>query len=69
MKLKWRVAATAAAAGFLVLTGAGCGGVDAQGSVSPLMFLLPGVGQTKPIPTAPGPEVTGTNLVLVARSN
>lgn len=26
----------------------GCGGVNATGSVSPLMFLVPGLGQTGP---------------------
>jgi hypothetical protein len=28
----------------------GCGGMNATGSVNPLMFLMPGLGQTGPAP-------------------
>jgi hypothetical protein len=31
--------------------GTGCGGVAANGSVSPATFLLPGIGQTDPQPS------------------
>jgi hypothetical protein len=32
----------------VLLIWTGCSGVNASGSVSPLMFLVPGLGQTKP---------------------
>jgi hypothetical protein len=32
----------------VLLLGAGCSGINSTGSVSPLMFLMPGLGQTKP---------------------
>lgn len=38
----------------ILLIGAGCGGIAATQSISPLMFLLPGIGQNKtPAPVAP----------------
>ena len=40
----------------ILLIGAGCGGIAASEAVSPLMFLLPGLGQNKtqtPAPVAP----------------
>ena len=69
VNMRWRTAAAALMAGILIVFGAGCGGVNAGGSVSPLMFLLPGVGQTKPVGAPPGVEPPSTNLVLAARSN
>jgi hypothetical protein len=36
---------------LLILSGAGCSGINTSQSVSPLMFLLPGIGQTRPVPT------------------
>ncbi len=38
----------------ILLIGAGCGGIAASQTVSPLMFLLPGFGQNK-APAAPAP--------------
>jgi len=68
MNVKWRMALVALLAGILV-AGTGCGGINASGGVSPMMFLLPGVGQTKPAGEAPIPEVTATNPVLVAQAH
>jgi hypothetical protein len=35
-------------ASAIALIGAGCGGIAATPAFSPLMLLLPGIGQTKP---------------------
>jgi hypothetical protein len=49
----------------LLLFGAGCGGLYANQSVSPLMFLLPGLAQTKPaLPPPPEPGQTETNRIV-----
>lgn len=51
---------------MLVLGTAGCGGINASRSVSPLDFILPGLIKTTPTPTEPA--VTSTNSVrLVAQ--
>jgi hypothetical protein len=34
---------------FILLFGAGCGGLSTSQSVSPLDFLLPGLTETKPV--------------------
>jgi hypothetical protein len=41
-------------ASAIPLFGGGCGGLSATPAFSPLMLLLPGIGQTKP---APPPDV------------
>jgi hypothetical protein len=57
VKLNWKILRLAIPASF-VLIGAGCGGINASQSVSPLDFLLPGAGhflKADPSPTnAPG---------------
>lgn len=42
----------------------GCGGVNATGSVSPLMFLMPGLGQTGPAPVENPAEPCPADLSL-----
>lgn len=43
----------------ILLVGSGCGGIAASGAVSPLMFLLPGLGQNKTqVPAVTVPAVT-----------
>jgi hypothetical protein len=37
-------------ASAIALIGGGCGGLAATPAISPLMFLLPGLGQAKPAP-------------------
>lgn len=65
MKFSWNQVALAI---LLVasLLGSGCGGIAASPSVSPLMFLVPGMGQAQPRPV-PGSsplavEVPGQTL-------
>ena len=54
-----------AMAATLLVIGTGCGGFYAAPSVSPLMFLLPGLAQTKPAsPQSPAPVQTATNLTV-----
>jgi hypothetical protein len=38
---------------FVLLTSAGCGGIQATGSVSPASFFLPGLGQAPAQPVEP----------------
>jgi hypothetical protein len=53
----------------LPVIGTGCGGFYAAPSVSPLMFLLPGLGQAKPTLVEPAvPGRTETNWT-VAQAN
>jgi len=48
----------------VLLIGSGCGGIAASGAVSPLMFLLPGLGQNKAqTPPVAVPAVTAPSLV------
>jgi hypothetical protein len=52
----------------------GCSGVNATGTVSPLMFLVPGLGQVDPAnnPTNPTPETVAspaTPAQVFAQSN
>jgi hypothetical protein len=44
-------------ASAIVLIGGGCGGMAASGALSPLMFLLPGLGQAKPAPPLNAPSM------------
>jgi hypothetical protein len=64
--MKFSSLAKVLALGSAVLViGAGCGGFYATPSVSPLMFLLPGLAQTKPaLPQPPGPGRTQTNQTV-----
>jgi hypothetical protein len=69
MRLGWRtlgVATLLIPAMFTI----GCGGVNATGSVSPLMFLMPGLGQTGPAPVeapaAPCPADLSQDPIQIA---
>jgi hypothetical protein len=49
----------------LLAVGTSCGGIAATQSVSPLMFLLPGLAQERPAHTQPfKPVQTETNLAV-----
>jgi hypothetical protein len=48
---------------ILTIATAGCGGINASKSVSPLDFILPGLIKTAPQPIAP--PVSATNSVQV----
>jgi hypothetical protein len=61
VRLKWKIVQPTACGGVL-LTLAGCSGVNTTQSVSPLDFLIPGAGhfiqQHTPPPIAPGTNNT-----------
>jgi hypothetical protein len=69
MRLGWRTLGVATLL-IPVLFTTGCGGVNATGSVSPLMFLVPGLGQTGPGPVEepglPGQEEPGLEPIEIA---
>ena len=48
VKLRW-LKGTLAIASVLLLVGTGCTGINTQQTINPLMFFLPGIGQTKPV--------------------
>jgi hypothetical protein len=49
----------------LLVIGTGCGGFAGSSTVSPLMFLLPGLARTKPaLPQPPAPVQTATNPIV-----
>jgi len=49
----------------VLVIGTGCGGFSGSQTVSPLMFLLPGLAQTKPgLPPPPVPSQTQTNQTV-----
>ena len=49
---------------ILAVCTAGCGGLNAGGSVSPLDFLLPGLIQNRPAPATPPANSTNTVAVV-----
>jgi hypothetical protein len=49
MRLGWSTLGRATILISMVFT-VGCGGINTTGSVNPLMFLVPGLGQTGPGP-------------------
>ncbi len=53
MQLSWRWLGRAILLLPLLLA-AGCSGVNASGSANPLMFLVPGLGQSAPAPDHQG---------------
>jgi hypothetical protein len=63
MRLGWRTlgVATLLIPAFLTT---GCGGVNATGSVSPLMFLIPGLGHTGPAPLEEPAQLPSTDSFL-----
>ena len=53
---------------LLILSGAGCSGINASKGFSPLMFLLPGLGQTSPAPADdPVPQPQPVQTVALAQ--
>ena len=53
---------------LLILSGAGCSGINASKGFSPLMLLLPGLGQTSPVPAAdPVPQPQPVRTVALAQ--
>src|SRR5437588_9874530 len=50
VNLGW-ITRTFAMVSILLLVGTGCSGINTTQSISPLMFFLPGIGQTKPVQT------------------
>jgi hypothetical protein len=72
MRLSWRWLGGAIFLLCLLLV-TGCSGVNATGTVSPLMFLVPGLGQTAPetIPNdlLDAPAMPGAPVRVFAQSN
>jgi hypothetical protein len=62
MRSGWRALGLLLLFAALATLSTGCSGVNATGTVSPLMFLVPGLGQTGPAPgctpvtATPSPE-------------
>ena len=53
---------------ILAIFVAGCGGINASKSVSPLDFILPGLIKTGPLPVAPpGSPTNSVSLVAQVR--
>jgi hypothetical protein len=66
VRLNWKILRLTLSGGFLVLT-AGCSGINASKSVSPLDFLLPGAGHFMHMQnTPPSQAVPGTNCTFAA---
>ena len=75
MRLDWKWI-RAAGAVVLVVFGAGCSGINASKSVSPLDFLLPGIGgflgEARPAPAPdlfPSPLPAQKTIQVVAEAN
>jgi type IV secretory pathway TrbF-like protein len=66
MRLGWRTVGLATLLIPAALS-SGCSGVNATGTVSPLMFLVPGLGQTGPTaePSPAAPPATSTEPVQI----
>jgi len=45
-----------------VLFGTGCSGINTQQTINPLMFFLPGIGQTKPAEKQPAAAIQTASL-------
>ena len=69
MRSGWKTLGMATLVTAAIIT-TGCGGVNATGSVSPLMFIMPGLGQTGPAPVIdpvqPVPSETDSEPIHVA---
>jgi hypothetical protein len=63
VSLNWKIARLAVC-GCLLLLGAGCSGINASKSVSPIDFLLPGAGHF--LQYSPPQIVPATNNTLAA---
>jgi len=65
VRLNWKIVRVAACGSLLSLL-AGCSGINASKSVSPIDFLLPGAGQLLHMQNTPPQPVPGTNNTLAA---
>jgi hypothetical protein len=63
MQLGWRTLGVATLLIPAILT-TGCGGVNATGGVSPLMFLVPGLGHTGPALLEEPAQLPATDSLL-----
>jgi hypothetical protein len=53
---------TFALAATVLLVGTGCSGINTQQTINPLMFFLPGIGQTKPVEKQPAAATETASL-------
>ncbi len=68
MRFVWKIAGGFAAL-LLILSCTGCGGINAEGSVSPATFLLPGLMRVEPeSPAAPDSALPSTPPLTVAQA-
>ena len=65
VRLNWKIVRLTACGGLWLL-GAGCSGINASKSVSPLDFLIPGGGHLFHMQYSPPQTVPGTNNTLAA---
>jgi len=65
VRLNWKIVRLTVGGGLLVLT-AGCSGIHASKSISPLDFLLPGAGHFLHMQNTPPQPVPGTNNTFAA---
>jgi hypothetical protein len=64
VRISWNFICLAGFAAFSLLL-AGCGGISASRTVSPLDFLLPGLIKADPAPASPNPTTPATNSIPV----
>jgi hypothetical protein len=55
-----------ALAGVVLAFGTGCAGINASQSVSPIMFLLPGLVENKPVPPQIVPVIKNAPTAQIA---
>jgi hypothetical protein len=67
VKLGW-LSRTLALAVTAIFVGTGCSGINTQQTINPLMFFLPGIGQTKPVEKQPAaaPKSPASDVVETA---
>jgi hypothetical protein len=67
VKLGW-LSRTLALAVTAIVVGTGCSGINTQQTINPLMFFLPGIGQTKPVEKQPAaaPKTPTSDVVETA---
>jgi hypothetical protein len=63
--LNWKIVRLTVGGGLLVL-GAGCSGINASKSISPIDFLLPGAGHFMHMQNTPPQPLLGTNNTFAA---
>ncbi|MGZ4965303.1 MAG: hypothetical protein ACXWDN_18525 [Limisphaerales bacterium] len=61
MKLGW-LTRTFGLVAMLLIVGTGCSGINTQQTINPLMFFLPGIGQTKPAEKQPAAAIQTASL-------